>query len=365
MHRPPYFVDPDISRARTIDSSFYTDPGVFEVSRERIFSRGLHYVGDTGMLPENGWAYPVDLLPGTLDEPLAMVRNKNGEIRCLSNVCTHRGNLLVTSAGRTNKLRCGYHGRVFGLEGDMNFMPEFEEVQDFPCPDDNLTSLPVMRFGPLLFTSLDANISSATYFKDMADRMAFFPIESLVRYDDLSKDYYLDAHWALYCENYLEGFHIPFVHEGLSQQLDFGDYETEIFYPWSSLQIGIGKKNDHTFDLPENSPDYGKPVAAYYFWVFPNMMFNFYPWGLSLNIVEPLSANRTKISFVTYMLDKSRYNQGAGSDLDKVEMEDEAIVLQVQKGVRSRFYSQGRYSVTRERGTHHFHRLLAESMNNG
>jgi len=44
-------------------------------------------------------------------------------------------------------------------------------------------------------------------------------------------------------------------------------------------------------------------------------------------------------------------------------MEDEEIVQKVQRGVRSRFYKHGRYSVTKERGTHHFHRLLAEFLN--
>ena len=50
----------------------------------------------------------------------------------------------------------------------------------------------------------------------------------------------------------------------------------------------------------------------------------------------------------------------AWADLHGVEMEDEAVVESVQKGVRSRFYSHGRYSPTREQGTHHFHRLIAE-----
>jgi choline monooxygenase len=45
-----------------------------------------------------------------------------------------------------------------------------------------------------------------------------------------------------------------------------------------------------------------------------------------------------------------------------VEMEDEEVVEAVQKGIRSRYYGHGRYSVTREQGTHHFHRLIAQSM---
>jgi choline monooxygenase len=166
----------------------------------------------------------------------------------------------------------------------------------------------------------------------------------------------------LYCENYLEGFHIPFVHAGLNQVLDFGEYTTEIF-KYSNLQLGIGKKDDVCFDLPKHSPDYGKDVAAYYFWVFPNMMFNFYPWGLSLNIVRPTSTGECKVSFITYVSDESKLNTGAGSGLDTVEMEDEEIVEKVQLGIRSRFYQHGRYSVRHEKGTHHFHSLIAQFIN--
>jgi choline monooxygenase len=93
------------------------------------------------------------------------------------------------------------------------------------------------------------------------------------------------------------------------------------------------------------------------------MMFNFYPWGLSLNVVQPLGIDRTRVSFLNYVWNEEKRNVGAGGNLDKVESEDEEIVQNVQKGVRSRFYKLGRYSVTKERGTHHFHRLLAEFLN--
>ena len=66
---------------------------------------------------------------------------------------------------------------------------------------------------------------------------------------------------------------------------------------------------------------------------------------------------------MAYMWQEDKYDKGAGSDLDKVEMEDEEIVENVQRGIQSRFYKHGRYSVTRETGTHHFHSLIAESIN--
>ncbi|MCA9243853.1 MAG: hypothetical protein KDA32_07875, partial [Phycisphaerales bacterium] len=104
----------------------------------------------------------------------------------------------------------------------------------------------------------------------------------------------------------------------------------------------------------------GSAVAGYYFWLFPNLMLNFYPWGLSVNIVKPLRADRTRVSFLAYVVDESKLDSGAGAELDRVEREDEAIVEMVQRGVRSRLYDRGRYSPTREQGTHHFHRLLCE-----
>jgi choline monooxygenase len=91
-------------------------------------------------------------------------------------------------------------------------------------------------------------------------------------------------------------------------------------------------------------------------------MLNFYPWGLSINIVKPLKKDLTQVSYLTFVSDESKSNRGAGADLETVEFEDQAVVESVQKGINSRFYSKGRYSPTRERGTHHFHRLIAEFM---
>ena len=90
------------------------------------------------------------------------------------------------------------------------------------------------------------------------------------------------------------------------------------------------------------------------------MMFNFYPWGLSVNIVKPIGIASTKISYFSYVWDVSKLDIGAGAALDKVELEDEEIVHTVQQGIQSRFYTQGRYSVKREQGTHHFHRILSD-----
>jgi choline monooxygenase len=91
-------------------------------------------------------------------------------------------------------------------------------------------------------------------------------------------------------------------------------------------------------------------------------MLNFYPWGLSVNIVKPLAVDRTRVTFLAYVWDPSRLDRGAGADLDRVEREDEMVVESVQRGVRSRLYERGRYSPAREKAVHHFHRLLADAL---
>jgi choline monooxygenase len=353
-------IDPDISKAKTLETDFYTDPIVFEESRDNIFSKSWQFIGDANLVPKPGSCYPFTLLENYLDEPLLLTRDADGEVHCLSNVCTHRGTVLVGQTCQAVNLRCRYHGRQFRLDGSFISMPEFKEVKNFPTKDDDLTRLLLYEWGPLLFTSLDSNSDLKKYFGAMQERLAWLPLDEFVFNPALSAEYDVKAHWALYCENYLEGFHIPFVHAGLNAVIDFGNYTTEVF-DFSNLQLGLAKTDEEIFDLPVSSPDYGKKVAAYYFFLFPNMMFNFYPWGLSINLVQPISINLTKVSFFTYTWKEELLNKGAGSGLDTVEMEDEEVVEAVQKGIRSRFYRHGRYSVSREQGIHHFHSLIAKA----
>jgi choline monooxygenase len=303
-----FFIDANIARAHTLDTAFYCEPQYFHAAKEKLFAPLWQYIGDADMLQGN--AYPFTLLDGYMNEPLLLTKDAVGNVRCMSNVCTHRGNLLVTEPCKLHNIRCKYHGRQFGLDGGFMSMPEFKEVEGFPSEADNLHNLTVFNWGKLLFTSLQATIPAQDVFADMMQRMHWFPMDKLRMVKERSREFTVKANWALYCENYLEGFHIPFVHAGLNQVLDFGEYTTELFR-YSNLQLGIGKKGDVCFDLPASSPDYGKEVAAYYFWVFPNMMFNFYPWGLSLNIVLPQSPDECKVQFITYVLDDSKLDTGA------------------------------------------------------
>lgn len=354
-------VDARIEHARTLPGSFYGDPRLFELAKERVFAPSWQFALGEHELDGAGAIRPLTLLPGLLDEPVVLTRADDGAIACLSNVCTHRGNLLATEACRARALVCRYHGRRFDLAGKMLSMPLFEGACDFPGASDDLPRVALARLGPLVFVSLAPREPFEALLGTLARRLEALPLAELAPRPALSRDYEVAAHWALYCDNYLEGFHIPFLHGALNARIDFESYRTELGAR-TSVQIAQAREGEPCFELPPSSPDHGRRIAAYYAWLWPNTMLNFYPWGLSSNQVLPLGPERTRVAFRAWVWREELRERGAGAGLHQVEMEDEEVVAQVQRGVRSRLYRRGRFSPSQELGVHHFHRLLADAL---
>ena len=356
-----YAIDPELTRAATLPGRFYSDANAYELLRERVFAKSWQYAGDRHALEAAGTLVPMTLLPGLLDEPLLLARGQDGEQRLLSNVCTHRGSVLVDAACTRKNIACRYHGRRFSLDGKFESAPGFEGAQDFPSKSDDLRHVPHAALGPWLFASIDPAEPFEKWIAPLLARVGWLPLDQF-RFDAArSRDWLIKAHWALYCENYLEGFHIPFVHAGLNAVIEHESYQT-LVEENCVLQIARAKPGELAFDLPAGHPDSGTRVAAWYAWLWPNLMLNFYPWGVSMNLVEPQGLERTRVRFLTFVWRADLCDRGAGAGLEQVELEDEAVVEAVQRGVRSRSYTRGRYSPVHERGVHHFHRRIARAL---
>jgi choline monooxygenase len=365
-------IDADIRRARTLPAEFYIEPRWFDAVRERVWRRSWHLIGHVSELPAPGARRPVVLLPGLLDEPLLLTRDTAGQLHALANVCTHRGMLVCEeatggAAPASDVLRCRYHGRRFALDGRFLSMPNFEDTVDFPTAADDLARVPLGEWRGFLFASVQPAMPFAEVVAELEARTAWLPVER-ARFDaGRSRDYLVEAHWALYLDNFLEGFHVGFVHPSLAPTLDLSDYAHHT-HRWSSAQVAAapaGAPADEVIAPPPGTPDAGQRVAGYFFWLAPGTMVNVYPWGLSLNLVQPLAPDRTRVAFRTWVWDEGCLGRGAGGDLHQVELEDEAVVQTVQRGVRSAHYKSGRYAPRHEVCVHHFHRLLAALLKDG
>ena len=343
-------IHPDIRKAQTLPSRFYTDP--VEHQRLKGVFKGWQFAAHLAELEANS-ILPVDHLEALTGEPVVLVKGENTQ--CLSNVCTHRGMRLVLEPCTKSTLQCRYHGRTFDLGGNLRHMPEFEQAIGFPSEADHLHQFPLKRWMGLYFTAMDD--APPLPWAMLEERLGFLAPEAFTYDPSRDRDHAVEANWMLYVDNYLEGFHIPYVHPELNQALDHAGYETETF-EGGVLQIGKAVDGDLTFDLPSGHPDAGQAIAAYYLWLFPNMMFNFYPWGLSVNIVMPVSPTTCRVLYRGYVGQAELASQGAGSVLDTVEDQDQWVIEAVQKSMHSAVYDRGRYSPTREQGVHHFHRMI-------
>jgi choline monooxygenase len=173
------------------------------------------------------------------------------------------------------------------------------------------------------------------------------------------RTYAFDSNWKVFVDNYLDGgYHIPFLHKGLHSVLDYAEYTIEngarYCLQWSPV-------HDSGRDAQTAAVRGGKD--AYYYWLYPNFMINWYEGMMDTNLVLPLGVDRTLVVFDFYFTNvdgpAAERNRASIQVGDRIQAEDTGICASVQKGLGSRAYKAGRLSVRREAGEHLFHRLLA------
>jgi choline monooxygenase len=346
-----FVFEPRLERASTLPASYYTDPSTLEREQRNVFARTWQLVGRMDQLEEPG-SYFTATVAG---EPVIVCRGKDGVVRALSNVCRHRAGPVSCGSGRRPALQCGYHGWTYSLEGKLLATPEFDGVENF---DRTLFSLPEFRVetvGPLVFVNLEGDAPPLG--EVLGEIAPLFASGARASYRlAAKKDWELDCNWKVYVDNYLEGYHIPIVHPALFRELDYARYRTETAR-WYSEQHSPVKKPVR-IRVTSDQPD------ARYFWVYPNLMINVYADNFSTNVIIPSGHRRTLTVFEWYFPESApkKIVDETVTFSDEIQLEDISICEAVQRGLESRTYSAGRYSVARENGVHHFHGLYWEGM---
>jgi len=101
-----FIVDQDITKASTLPSSFYKTDSIFDQIKEKIFLKSWQFIGDEELVKLPKSAHPFILLNSYLNEPMLLTKDEDGNLHCMSNVCTHRANLVVMGSGKLKKLTC-------------------------------------------------------------------------------------------------------------------------------------------------------------------------------------------------------------------------------------------------------------------
>jgi len=338
---------------------WYVQPTELALDLEAVFAMSWTMVGDDRQLSKASSWWPTTLLPGSLNEPL-LFTNVDHQIRAFANVCTHRSARLVDVPGRGRILRCPYHGRCFSLDG------QYRSALGFRGPQPDLHPVPHDHWNGFLFVHAGGKSGAIrprppfAPVRDLLQPLAFAPWASMTFDPDDSVDYVIDAPWAVYVENYLEGLHIPFVHPGLTRSLELDAYQIQT-HPAGALQIGVAAAGEACLDLPGEHPLAGQRIAALYAWIFPGTIVNLYPWGASINLIQPLSTTQTRVRYLTYVHEGALRGAGAGADVHQTEAEDQAVVKRVAEGLRSRWSRPATYADGHEDAVAWFHGLWRES----
>ena len=294
-------------------------------------------------------------------EPLVVTRGEGGALHALSNVCRHRAGPVARGAGHRKTLQCGYHGWTYELDGQLRATPEWDGVRGFEKARHVPAGLSRRGVGPVPLREPRCAGAAARRVRSARSRRrpGGLPLEHMRLFKKV--DYEVACNWKVYVDNYLEGYHIPIVHPGLFRELDYRAYRVETGALHSKQHAPIRSHAEESL-YRRNLPEEARPEALYY-WLFPNMMWNLYPDNLQTNVILPLGPERTLTRFEWYVLDPE--SPGVAEEFahsfafsDQVQKEDIEICEAVQRGLRSRTYRAGRYSVLRENGVHHFHGLL-------
>jgi choline monooxygenase len=344
MH--PDTMNKALDHATALPARYYAGEAMLAMEQRAVFARSWQLVAQQGQLAEPG-DHVVEDIAGV---PVLLVRGQDGVLRAFPNVCRHRAGPLALCNGKgARALHCKYHGWTYTLEGQLRSAPEMQDAADFHVEDIRLPPLRVHEWQGLVFVALSEQVAPfEQVYAGIAERIA--PIDlSAMRY--LRRDSYeIDCNWKVYIDNFLEGYHLPHVHPGLSKVLDYRAYDTELF-PWHSLQSS---------PLRNSAAIYGDGQAFYYF-IYPNVMLNIMPGRMQTNRILPLGPGRCRVEFDYYYAQDEQAQARIAADQefsDEVQQEDITICERVQQGLASGTYDAGRLCPRRESGVWHFHNQL-------
>jgi choline monooxygenase len=349
--------DDRLEFASTLPSSWYTDADILSSEKTKVFGRTWQLVGRSEQVAGAGQYFTTTIG----DEPVIVARGADMKLRAFSNVCRHRAGPVASGEGCRKSFQCGYHGWTYALDGRLTGTPEFDGVQCWNKDEQRLPEYKVESWGALVFVNLDPDAAPlAETLEDLPQRLGAREDWGEMRLAE-RKDWYLNCNWKVYVDNYLEGYHIPIVHPSLHQELDYAKYRTETRRLYSIQHAPLRQSGGARIRTGDASSE----DAVMFFWIFPNLMLNVYADNYSTNLIVPIDAERTLTVFEWHfknpeLPDQIEKIRRTIEFSDEIQLEDIKICESVQRGLRSRTYDRGRYSVRRENGVHHFHRLLVE-----
>ena len=361
--------------ATQLPVSSYFDPALFEREMQTLFAHGPRYVGSTAAVPEVGDYYA---LPQE-NEGRTLVRNAQGQVELVSNVCRHRQAIMLKGQGNLHEqgaahaggnIVCPIHRWTYSPSGQLLGAPHFDHD---PCK--HLNNYRLQSWNGLLFESTGRDIAADLAGMGAAQHLS---LEGM-RLGHIEM-HQCNYNWKTFIEVYLEDYHVAPFHPGLGNFVTCNDLQWQFGTEYSVQTVGVAP----SFGRP-GSPVYKKwheVLLAYQggrlpergaIWLtyYPHIMVEWYPQVLTVSTLHPLGPQQTMNVVEFYYpediaLFEPDFIAAQQAAYMETAIEDDEIGERMDAGRRALWQrgdnEVGPYQSPMEDGMEHFHRWYHQRM---
>lgn len=356
----------DAGASYTLPAEMYYSTDTLQDEKTAIFMRSWLYVAHSSELTETGQYVTAEFF----DQRIYVLRTEAGEIKAFFNVCQHRGHSLLRGKGIARRLiMCPYHAWSYDHDGTLRAAPNCAHVENFNRDDFGLPEIRVDILGGLVFINFDPHARPmAEVYPGAQDR-----IHAMTSQPDALKTtrevvFDIKGNWKNVADNLLECYHCATAHKAFVDLVEMTSYKVELHENWS-IQWGECRCENAAYDYDANSGN----SEFFTLFLWPSVALVKFPGteGLATFSFTPLEPELTHQVFTYHAPDTDltdTENRAFDYFQDVLGPEDVNLIEDVQKGLHSLSYHQGRFMVDQSRSqisehaAHHFQSLVARSL---
>ena len=356
-------------RARAMPPEVYTSASFLERELAGIFRRDWICVGRADALAEPGDYVTHDIA----GQPVLVLRDREGQLRAMSNVCLHRMSTILAGRGRVKTVSCPYHGWTYNLDGTLRGAAAMSRNDAFCKEDYRLPPIRCEEWLGWVFVTLNPEVEPAAgRLSEVEELIADFGMEDYT--ETFFETHLWDTNWKVLAENFMESYHLPVCHAGTIGGLSKLD---EMVCPPGSQTFNYHTilKDDRlkiALAHPSNTRLKGDlRRTTFLLAIYPSLLITLTPgyfWYLSL---LPNGPGQVRIGFGGGMSpdfvndpDAQAHFRQLKTLLDEVNVEDRGCTERVYRGLSSGLARPGHLSHL-ERPNYDFARYIASRVSSG
>ena len=352
----------------------YCNERLFAMEARSIHLCNWQFACHISQIPDPGCYATFELL----GRKAIIVRGRDGEVRAFHNLCRHRAHAVVADGrGRCpGFITCPYHGWSYDLAGRLRGVPDGDTLPPLDRGDFGLRPIEAQTFLGFVFLRFEEGDGRgvAERLGTLGEVIAAYGTESLVPIGGAG-DHDVAADWKVLWDNYLENYHFPTGHPGLSDltEQDYeirGDAVMGTAYLWHKIKAAPAQGwSARAYQSLSRSGGHPAPHLAgiwRYVALFPGAAFDLFPEHIDLLQILPLGPGRSRVRWLNLgrprpdrRLRALRYLNGRINV--QVQREDERLCQSVQRGLASGQYHRGPL-VEKERALAAFHAWIAHRL---